>query len=68
MVARLVPVPLSAERLRQRGYNQAWELARPLARRLGLHARADVLTRPVHLAGQAEQDRREDERVHVGPA
>ena len=54
---RVVPVPLSPERLSLRGYNQAWEVARPLARRLGLPARADVLMRPVHLAGQAEQDR-----------
>ena len=54
---RLVPVPLSRERLAQRGYNQAWELARRLALRLGLKARADALTRSVHLAGQAEQDR-----------
>jgi len=29
---RLVPVPLSRERLAQRGYNQAWELARRLDR------------------------------------
>lgn len=54
---RLVPVPLSPERLALRGYNQAWELARPLARRLGIAARADVLARPVHLDGQAQQDR-----------
>lgn len=32
----LVPVPLHPSRLRQRGFNQALELARPLARRLGL--------------------------------
>jgi len=56
-VTRLVPVPLSPERLALRGYNQAWELARPLARRLGIAARVDVLTRPVHLGGQAQQDR-----------
>lgn len=31
----VVPVPLHAERLRQRGYNQALEIARPVARRLG---------------------------------
>jgi ComF family protein len=41
----LLPVPLSSERLRERGYNQAWELARRLARRLRLTARADVLQR-----------------------
>jgi ComF family protein len=31
----VVPVPLSATRLRERGYNQAVELARPLARAVG---------------------------------
>ena len=32
----LVPVPLHARRIRQRGYDQALELARPVARELGL--------------------------------
>ena len=32
----IVPVPLSLPRLRQRGFNQAVEIARPLARELGL--------------------------------
>lgn len=32
----LIPVPLHAKRLRQRGYNQALELARPVAKHLGL--------------------------------
>lgn len=32
----LVPVPLSRERLRERGFNQAVEIARPLARALDL--------------------------------
>jgi ComF family protein len=43
--ALLLPVPLSRERLRERGYNQAWELARRVARRLRAPARADVLQR-----------------------
>ena len=42
---RIVAVPLSRERLRERGYNQSWELARRLARRLALDARADALFR-----------------------
>jgi len=42
---RVLPVPLARERLRERGYNQAWELARRLARALGLAARADALFR-----------------------
>jgi ComF family protein len=32
----LIPVPLHAGRLRERGFNQAVELARPIAQRLGL--------------------------------
>ena len=32
----LVPVPLHPRRLRERGFNQALELARPIARRLGV--------------------------------
>jgi len=32
----IVPVPLHRQRLRERGYNQALEIARPLARSLGL--------------------------------
>lgn len=41
----LVPVPLSAERLRERGYNQAWEIARRLARELRCRADARLLLR-----------------------
>ena len=42
---RVACVPLSRERLRERGYNQSWELARRLARTLALEARADALFR-----------------------
>jgi len=41
----LLPVPLSAERARERGYNQAWELARRLARVLHCPADARLLLR-----------------------
>lgn len=34
--AVIIPVPLSRQRLRERGFNQALEIARPLARHLGL--------------------------------
>ena len=56
----VLPVPLSAQRLQQRGFNQAWELARRLARRFGLQAEAHLLQRPVDTAHQVElslQDR-----------
>ena len=42
---RVVAVPLARERLRERGYNQSWELARRLARARSLEARADALFR-----------------------
>jgi len=42
---RIVAVPLARERLRERGYNQSWELARRLAGTLWLQARADALFR-----------------------
>lgn len=49
----VVPVPLSAERLAQRGFNQALELARPLARALGLPLVFDGLHRVHDTAPQA---------------
>lgn len=41
----LLPVPLGEIRLRERGYNQAWELARRLARALRIRADACLLLR-----------------------
>jgi ComF family protein len=41
----LVPVPLHRTRLRSRGYDQALELAKPLARALKLPIRTDLLAR-----------------------
>lgn len=41
----LLAVPLSAERLQERGYNQSHELARALARRRGLRCDAGLLIR-----------------------
>lgn len=38
----LIPLPLSAERLEERGFNQAWELASALARQSQTHGRADA--------------------------
>lgn len=41
----IVPVPLHRTRLRKRGYNQALELAKPLAHALGIPLLRDVLQR-----------------------
>ncbi len=53
----VVPIPLSASRLAERGFNQAWELARRVARILGLPADAAVLLRPLDTAHQADLPR-----------
>ena len=41
----ILPVPLSTRRLRERGYNQAWELARRVARERHVPADAHLLLR-----------------------
>ena len=48
----ILPVPLSVERLAERGFNQAMEIARPLARRLGVPVR-DAAVRLRHTPPQA---------------
>ncbi|KWF17826.1 ComF family protein [Burkholderia pseudomultivorans] len=54
----VAPVPLSHRRLVARGYNQAWAIARPLARRLGVRADATLLARVAETAPQSRLDRR----------
>jgi len=57
-VAELVlPVPLAPGRLAERGYNQAWELARRVARARGLPADDTLLLRPLETAHQTGQGR-----------
>jgi ComF family protein len=41
----VLPVPLAPERLRRRGYNQAWEIARRVARTLSIAAEPALLLR-----------------------
>lgn len=52
----LVPVPLHRARLRQRGYDQALELARPLAQALQLPLRAGLLRRTRATRAQSRLD------------
>ncbi|MBC7445512.1 MAG: ComF family protein [Polaromonas sp.] len=55
----LIPLPLSAERLQARGFNQAWELASALARQSQTPARADarLLLRLRHTPPQSQLKR-----------
>lgn len=52
----LAPVPLHIGRLRRRGYDQALELARPLAQHLGLPLRDDLLRRVRATSAQSRLD------------
>jgi len=52
----ILPVPLHRSRQRQRGYNQALELASPLARTLGVPCRHDLLLRRRATDAQTELD------------
>lgn len=56
----VLPVPLSEARLAERGYNQAWELARRVAAALDLPAQPDGLSRwrdTPHQVGLARAER-----------
>jgi ComF family protein len=49
----LVPVPLALARARQRGFDQALELAKPLGRQLGIAVDYRAARRPVHREAQS---------------
>ena len=53
----MLPVPLSAARLSERGYNQSWELARRCARHLGCRADSELLIRIKDTSRQASLSR-----------
>jgi ComF family protein len=52
----IVPVPLAAKRLVERGYNQAWQIAKPLAKALHVRSSATLLKRVVETAPQSRLD------------
>ena len=63
----VAPVPLSARRLVERGYNQAWEIARPCAKALGVRSDATLMRRVLHTAPQSKLDL-DARRQNVGRA
>ena len=63
----VIPMPLHVGRRRERGYNQAALLARPLARALGAPLRDDLLARVRATQPQTRLSRR-DRRVNVAGA
>lgn len=48
----IVPVPLYATRLRERGFNQAWEIAKILAKKYGYEVNSNLLKRTRKTAEQ----------------
>ena len=62
----VLPVPLGAERLAERGMNQSWELARRIANRLGVPAHPDLLERRVETPHLADLPRDERSRAIRG--
>lgn len=56
---RVIPVPLSIERFRERGFNQAIELGRVLEKQLGIPMNTQLLRRVRHTVEQAGLSRRE---------
>ncbi|MFM0554741.1 ComF family protein [Paraburkholderia sediminicola] len=63
----ITPVPLANKRLTERGYNQAWQIARPLARALKVRSDATLLNRVIHTAPQSRLDL-DARRLNVGRA
>jgi len=67
----LLPVPLGPERLAERGYNQAWELAKGLRRELAVAAHPQLLRRLFdgpHQAGLPRSERAANVRGSFGLA
>jgi ComF family protein len=52
----IAPVPLAMRRLVERGFNQAWEIAKPLSRALRVRAEPTLVARIVHTAPQSRLD------------
>lgn len=59
----VIPMPLYVGRLRERGFNQCLEMARPVAKALGVPVRADILVKRVSLSPQAMLDREERRKL-----
>ena len=64
----VVPVPLHPSRLRQRGFNQALLLARPVGEAVGLPVRDDILRRLVAGTPQVDAGSIDERRANVAGA
>ena len=58
----IIPVPLHKSRLKERGFNQALELARPLGQRFGIPVDIQAIRRTRATAPQSGLDKKERRR------
>jgi ComF family protein len=61
----VIPIPLSARRLRTRGFNQAELIARPFAEARGLEVHTEVLVRARHTKPQSEIETPAERRENI---
>mgnify|MGYP001222850634 FL=1 len=61
----IVPIPLHSKRLKERGYNQAYELSRGIAERTHVNLNDTVVIRSVNNPSQAKSDSREARWANV---
>jgi ComF family protein len=52
----IIPVPLHNKRLRQRGYNQSYELIKPIAKKMGIKVDTKNCLRKKHTVAQTKLD------------
>lgn len=64
-IEAIIPLPLHAKRLRERGYNQAELLSKPLAEGLGLAFRPEALIRARYTRRQSETSDRSERLRNV---
>lgn len=55
----LIPIPNAKNRMSERGYNQAWQLTKSLARQLKIQALPTALIRSTEESSQTQRKRRE---------
>ncbi|WP_458399284.1 phosphoribosyltransferase family protein [Mailhella sp.] len=60
----VVPLPLHPARLRERGLDQCLEMARPVAKALGIPVRNDILRRKAASVPQSTLDREKRKKLH----
>jgi ComF family protein len=63
----IAPVPLEAKRLVERGYNQTWQIVKPLAKALHVRGDATLIKRVIETAPQSRLDH-DARRLNVGRA